>query len=351
MTVDEPDYAEELATNQARLTPAMAAAIAAGIALSETNPEFPDLPVPEATVMLLGALGGYNVLAAAPTEILRAVALSATARRTPPGVRPDPGAARVGLEAGLSQVTRVAQSAAARAIANPPASMREFGAPGNPPAERLRPYARADLAARGVANTVTNAAASAAATAAGHTHKTWESMNDAKVRPTHNVLDSHAWPEHTVPVGQPFVSPSGALLMFPGDPTAPLDETMNCRCHLRFTTPKRGESYGETADLPTNPPQMQGNPGVLNPVTASAHDLIFYENRRTPEVVAKGAKGKKGGAGTKAGKVVKRRAATAEEEKQIRNGGWVRVNQSGDKPGDSGYKRKKSGVRPQKELN
>lgn len=84
------------------------------------------------------------------------------------------------------------------------------------------------------------------------------------------------------------------------------------------------------------------------PVTASAHDLIWYENRRTPEVVARGAKGKRGGAGTAAGKVVKRRAATAEEEKTIRNGGWVRKAKDGSKPGDSGYKSEnKSKIRPQ----
>jgi hypothetical protein len=77
------------------------------------------------------------------------------------------------------------------------------------------------------------------------------------------------------------------------------------------------------------------------------HDVIFYEGRRTPEVVAKGAKGKKGGAGTKAGKVVKRRAATAEEEKAIARGDWLRVNRDGKKPGDGGYMKRKSKIRPQ----
>jgi len=71
------------------------------------------------------------------------------------------------------------------------------------------------------------------------------------------------------------------------------------------------------------------------------HDLIFYENRRTPEVVSKGAKGKKGGVGTAAGKVVSRRAATAAEEKDIAAGRWVRVSSDGKKPGDPGYKKNK----------
>lgn len=82
-----------------------------------------------------------------------------------------------------------------------------------------------------------------------------------------------------------------------------------------------------------------------------AHDLIFYEGRNTPEVVAKGAKGKKGGAGTKAGKVKSRRAATAEEEKKISSGQWLRVDSKGRKPGGKGGYGTGSKVRPQFNKN
>lgn len=66
-----------------------------------------------------------------------------------------------------------------------------------------------------------------------------------------------------------------------------------------------------------------------------AHDLIFYANRSTPQVVARGAKGKpkKG-----YGKQVRRRKATAAEEKTIRRGGWVRVDSKGRKPSSGSYK-------------
>lgn len=77
------------------------------------------------------------------------------------------------------------------------------------------------------------------------------------------------------------------------------------------------------------------------------HDLIWYENRRTPEVVARGAAGKKGGPGTAAGRAIKRRAATAEEEKIIARGDWLRVTPSGKKPSDSSYlSDKKTKIRP-----
>ena len=55
----------------------------------------------------------------------------------------------------------------------------------------------------------------------------WRSLRDLKVRPTHTVLDGQQrrWDE-------PFESPSGALIRFPGDPLAPLSEVINCRCFL-----------------------------------------------------------------------------------------------------------------------
>lgn len=78
------------------------------------------------------------------------------------------------------------------------------------------------------------------------------------------------------------------------------------------------------------------------------HDLIFYANRRTPEVVTKGQPGKKGGEGTAAGKVVKRRAATEREERAISSGNWLRVNVKGSTPSSSTYKSEsKSKIRPQ----
>lgn len=78
-----------------------------------------------------------------------------------------------------------------------------------------------------------------------------------------------------------------------------------------------------------------------------AHDLIWIENRRTPKVVSEGDKYEPK---ESEGKIVKRRKATAEEEKTIANGDWVRVNKADEKPSDSGYKDKKSKVRPNLSL-
>lgn len=57
--------------------------------------------------------------------------------------------------------------------------------------------------------------------------KSWLSSRDGKVRDSHQAL------EEVGPVGirEPFVSPvTGEKLQFPGDPAAPADEIVNCRC-------------------------------------------------------------------------------------------------------------------------
>lgn len=63
----------------------------------------------------------------------------------------------------------------------------------------------------------------------GEEHRVvWISRGDTKVRRSHRKLHG----KHRKP-GSSFKSwPSGQKLSFPGDPRAPLDETINCRCAL-----------------------------------------------------------------------------------------------------------------------
>ncbi|WP_341959187.1 hypothetical protein [Pseudomonas sp. RC10] len=62
--------------------------------------------------------------------------------------------------------------------------------------------------------------------------KTWNSKGDAHVRSTHVALN-----KQKVQQDQPFVSPSGARLMYPGDTSlgAPRDEIVNCRCAAEYS--------------------------------------------------------------------------------------------------------------------
>ena len=148
--------------------------------------------------------------------------------------------------------------------------------------------------------------------------KTWVTMRDDAVRDIHAILDGT-----TKGLSELFnvKSDPPTKMEYPGQPSGPVEAWINCRCVLSID---------------------------LAPITAGAHELVWLENRRTPKVVSEGAKYEP----TEAeGKIVRRRKANAEEEKTIAKGDWVRVNEHGDKPSDSGYKRKKSKVRPQKNTN
>jgi hypothetical protein len=59
--------------------------------------------------------------------------------------------------------------------------------------------------------------------------RTWKDSRDARTRDTHRTMNGQ-----TVGYGEPFVSPSGARMMYPGDASlgAPPEERLRCRCIL-----------------------------------------------------------------------------------------------------------------------
>jgi len=61
--------------------------------------------------------------------------------------------------------------------------------------------------------------------------RTWRDSADLRVRHTHHVLSGQ-----TVALRDPFVSPSGARMLFPGDTSlgAPASETIGCRCDVNY---------------------------------------------------------------------------------------------------------------------
>ncbi|MFE3139647.1 phage portal protein [Streptomyces scopuliridis] len=76
-----------------------------------------------------------------------------------------------------------------------------------------------------------NGAADAAAAAAGpEVIRTWVTRGDDRVRAAHKELHGT-----TLPAGTPYTV-NGSALRFPGDPFAPADLTVNCRCRLRYRT-------------------------------------------------------------------------------------------------------------------
>ena len=55
--------------------------------------------------------------------------------------------------------------------------------------------------------------------------RTWRRTDDARVRDHHDVMQGQK-----VGLNQPFIDGKGNNLRFPGDPSAPLDTTAQCRC-------------------------------------------------------------------------------------------------------------------------
>jgi len=57
--------------------------------------------------------------------------------------------------------------------------------------------------------------------------RTWNPAEDNRVRDSHAAMDGQ-----TVGYDQPFISGSGARIRFPGDPQAPPEERIQCRCSV-----------------------------------------------------------------------------------------------------------------------
>ncbi len=64
--------------------------------------------------------------------------------------------------------------------------------------------------------------------------KEWIARADEKTRDTHAELSG------TVQYADRyFVTSTGAKLMYPGDPNAPAEEVINCRCYIRKIAPRK----------------------------------------------------------------------------------------------------------------
>lgn len=64
--------------------------------------------------------------------------------------------------------------------------------------------------------------------------RTWRSTKDKRTRDTHRAMDG----QQVTGFDQPFRSPSGAGLRYPGDPEAPLSEVIQCRCVVTVSIKK-----------------------------------------------------------------------------------------------------------------
>lgn len=75
---------------------------------------------------------------------------------------------------------------------------------------------------------IANAAQIRAAEMVGWRSKVWQTMQDPRVRDSHRVMQGQRRD-----LREEFVTGNGVRIAYPGDPTAPIDEWIQCRCWLR----------------------------------------------------------------------------------------------------------------------
>lgn len=68
----------------------------------------------------------------------------------------------------------------------------------------------------------------------GQVFKTWQSVSDAHVRPSHQFLNWKGYEYHSVPISKPFVTIFDDRLDYPGDPKGRMAEIAGCRCFMTF---------------------------------------------------------------------------------------------------------------------
>jgi hypothetical protein len=78
---------------------------------------------------------------------------------------------------------------------------------------------------------------------------------------------------------------------------------------------------------------------MAKPKSSTGLTARFYSNKRTPVIDKVGAKPKKK---SNYGSLIKTRAVTADEKKQMSGGKWLRKDVKGRTPGDPGYLNQKS---------
>lgn len=97
-------------------------------------------------------------------------------------------------------------------------------------------YRRLTTGMSGVARILTTRAREEAkaeyATRVGAVGKSWKTRKDGRVRVSHADLEGDF-----VELDEPFVTVRGNSLLRPGDPAAPIEETINCRCRLSYRMP------------------------------------------------------------------------------------------------------------------
>lgn len=104
--------------------------------------------------------------------------------------------------------------------------------------------------------------------------KTWLATEDARTRPTHTLADGQ-----TVPLASAFLV-GGFPLHFPGDPSGPLEEIVNCRCTTTYDlTDEPLTADGGAVAVPILTTDVGSEMTITGPTEIKAGETSFLEVR------------------------------------------------------------------------
>lgn len=105
----------------------------------------------------------------------------------------------------------------------------------------------------------------------------WIATRDGRVRPEHAAADGQV-----APIGSPF-QVAGASLGYPGDPSGPADQVIQCRCTVAFLTP---DEYAEMATRGARRIEARTAKALLRLIPANSPEFDLLAWRRAAEEVA-----------------------------------------------------------------
>jgi hypothetical protein len=116
-----------------------------------------------------------------------------------------------------------------RRIATTIHSVPRTDGPQDPEKVYVFSFERAALIARTESVQAENTGKMAGFQATGVRRKKWLAFADGRSGDRHHERMNSV----IAPIDEPFVTPLGNELMYPGDPSAPIEDTANCRCTMR----------------------------------------------------------------------------------------------------------------------
>lgn len=102
--------------------------------------------------------------------------------------------------------------------------------------------------------------------------RTWHSGNSSRTRDSHRAMDGQKRG-----MDEPFESGNGNALMYPGDPSAPANDTVNCRCTVSVRYAPTASTAASPSSASAVPDAIESEPTAPIPVAATPRPVTENE--------------------------------------------------------------------------